>query len=344
MLKKLMGQARFTLEHLRGRSTRRQVGTLHIKVDQLNRRMTQLVTAAEQSALPRQEVDKGTQILLGLKYRELAEQKVLLPFRDVEFRNFSQSGEDGILHYIFSLIGSSSRRAVEICAGTGSECNTANLVIHHGWHALMVDGSEQNVRQGRAFFAQRPETRIDGPVFVRAWIERDSVNGLLEQYGFTGDVDLLSVDIDGVDYWIWDAITAISPRVVVVEVNLTMSGAPVTVPYSPDFAAQWVPLTDGKTAQPDAQRAADMRVRGDFCSRFAVYAGASLPAFVKLAKRKGYRLVGTNAIGFNAFFMRDDVGLKHFPEISAESCINPTVAAHSTTAVQKLKEYAWQEV
>ena len=69
-MKKLMGQARFTLEHLRGRSTRRQMGTLHIKVDQLNRRMTQLVTAAEQSALPMQEVDKGTQVSICLPIRE----------------------------------------------------------------------------------------------------------------------------------------------------------------------------------------------------------------------------------------------------------------------------------
>ncbi len=334
------------MERWRARSTSRRVGTLHVKIDQLTRRMAQLAATGtvKQGGSRAQEVDKGTQIALGLKYRELLATQVVLPLPEVEFRNYSQSGEDGILHYIFSLIGSGSRRAVEICAGNGSECNSANLVIHHGWHALLVDGSEKNVRQGRAFFAKHPGTRINGPVFVRAWVDRDSVNGLIQEHGFSGEVDLLSLDIDGVDYWIWDAITVMSPRVVVVEVNLTMSASSVTVPYRPDFTAQWVPLADQQGAQGASKRPADLRGRGDFYSRYAVYAGASLPAFVKLARRKGYRLVGTNSIGFNAFFMRDDVGLEHFPELAAASCLNLNVAAHSETAVRKLKEYEWQEV
>ena len=343
-MNRLRALARSAVERLRDSLTGRRVGKLHIKVDQLNRQVAKLATAAEQPAVSTQEVDKGIQILLGLKYRELAAQQVLLPLREVEFRNFSQSGEDGILHYMFSLVGAGSRRAVEICAGAGSESNSANLVIHHGWHALLVDGNKENVRNGRAFFARRPETSINGPVFVCGWVERDSINGLLKEHGFTGEVDLLSVDIDGVDYWIWDAVTVISPRVVVVEVNLTMSGSSVTVPYKPDFKATWIPLADQQVLQAGAGSSGGLRGRGDFYSRFAVYAGASLPAFVKLARRKGYRLVGTNAIGFNAFFMRDDVGLEHFPEVSAESCVNPSVAAHSEAALQTLKQYPWQDV
>jgi len=217
-------------------------------------------------------------------------------------------------------------------------------VIHHGWQALLVDGSRKNMRQSRSFYAEHPETRISGPLSVCAWVDRDSVNELLQEYGFTGELDLLSVDIDGVDYWIWDAITVISPKVVVVEVNLTMSASSVTVPYRPDFVAQWVPLADPQGSEEAIKRPAELRGRGDFYSRFAVYAGASLPAFVKLARRKGYRLVGTNSIGFNAFFMRDDVGLEHFPECSAQDCINRNVAAHSDSAVRKLKDYEWQEV
>ena len=182
----------------RARSTRHRVGKLHIKMDQLTHRVAQHATAVEQCLARRQEVDKGTQILLALKYRELAAEQVVLPLHEVEFRNFSQSGEDGILHYIFAVIGTTDRRTVEICAGTGSECNSANLLIHHGWQGLLVDGSESNVLQGRAFFAGRPETRINGPVFAHAWVDRESVNGLLKAHDFTGEVDLLSVDIDGV--------------------------------------------------------------------------------------------------------------------------------------------------
>lgn len=70
----------------------------------------------------------------------------------------------------------------------------------------------------------------------------------------------------------------------------------------------------------------------------------SLPAFVKLARRKGYRLIGTNNIGINAFFLRDDVGADYFPEVSAQSCVKPNVSAFSATAASKLGEYPWQEV
>jgi hypothetical protein len=316
------------------------VGRLHIKFDQLARRLDQLPVQPEPLVQVREKVDKGTQILLALKYRELARQGVVLGLPEVEFRNFSQSGEDGILHYIFSVIGTTDRRAVEICAGAGSECNCANLIIHHGWHALLVDGSESNVLQGREFFARHPDTRINGPVFAHAWVDRDSVDGLLQEFGFTGEVDLLSLDMDGVDYWIWDAITAISPRVVVVEANLSMGGLSVTVPYRRDFVANWIPLA-GKEA---TQSPPELRGRSDFYSRFAVHAGASLPAFVKLARRKGYRLIGANGIGYNAFFMREDVGVDYFPECSADSCINPNVSAHAAAATGKLLEYAWQEV
>src|SRR5210317_776510 len=73
-----------------------------------------------------QGVDKGTQLLLSLKYQDLARSGTVLPFHDVEFRNFSQNGEDGILHYIFALIGTTNKRCIEICAGTGIECNCTN--------------------------------------------------------------------------------------------------------------------------------------------------------------------------------------------------------------------------
>jgi len=80
----------------------------------------------------RNSVDKGTQILLSLKYRELAFAQSSLPFDEVEFRNYSQNGEDGILLYIFSLIGTTNKRCVEVCAGNGIECNCSNLIINHG--------------------------------------------------------------------------------------------------------------------------------------------------------------------------------------------------------------------
>ena len=164
-------------------------------------------------------VDTGTQLLLGMRYREMAVDGELPAFRDVEFRNHSQNGEDGILWYIFSLIGATNRKSVEIGAGNGMECNTANLIINHHWLGLLLDGSETNVNAGREFFAHHPDTWSLPPSFQHHFIDAENINGLLQTYGFDGEIDLLSLDIDGVDYWVWKAIEVTSPRVVILEIN-----------------------------------------------------------------------------------------------------------------------------
>jgi hypothetical protein len=182
-------------------------------------------------------VNKGVQILLTLKYQELLRSGAPLPaLHDVEFRAYSQTGEDGILLYLFALIGATNRRAVEICAGNGITCNTANLIINHGWHGLLFDGNREQIRFGQRFYAQHEDTFLSPPRLVHAWITRDNVNDLIMQHGFRGEIDLLSLDLDGVDYWIWQAITCIQPRVVVLEFsNMWGPERAVTVPYRSDF-------------------------------------------------------------------------------------------------------------
>lgn len=242
-------------------------------------------------------VDKGTQILLMLKYRELVRAGGPLPtFEDVGFRTFSQFDEDGILLYILSLIGMTTRTAVEICAGVGYECNSANLIVNHGFYGLLFDGDEGNVAKARTFYATRPDTLITPPVVAHAWIEPDTIDGLIRANGFSGEVDVFSLDMDGVDYWVWKAITCIRPRVVVVEYHTS---------WGPD-EAKTVPNVKG-FRYTDA--------KGAFC-------GASLAAFNKLAKEKGYRLVGCNRNRLNAFFVLNGLGDDLLPEVSVASCLD----------------------
>jgi hypothetical protein len=272
-------------------------------------------------------VDKGTQVLLGMKYREAAANGIRMPFGDVEFRNHSQTGEDGILWYIFSLLGTTNKVAVEMCAGVGFECNTANLIVNHGWHGLLFDGDTDNISKGQAFFGSHPDTRIVPPSMIKAWITAENVNELIEDTGATGEIDLFSLDVDGVDYWIWDALTIISPRVIILEFQAAWGcESAVTVPYKPDFVAEWhvVDESSGAVAQ---------------------YGGASLLAFVKLAKRKGYRLVGTNSLGYNAFFVRDDLGKDILPEVGAADCFTHPVANWANVVARELFEtLEWEEV
>jgi hypothetical protein len=214
---------------------------------------------------------------------------------DSGFRCFSQNDEDGILLHIFSLAGTTNKKVVEICAGDCIECNAANLIINHGWTGLLFDGSEQNIALGKRFYLRCRDTFFYPPTLVHAWITAENVNDLVAERGFTGDIDLLSLDLDGMDFWVWKALTCIRPRVVVLEFNSRWGPqASVTLPYKSDYRL-------------------DMN-RHPWCS------GASLGAFVKLGRERGYRLVGIHRLGVNAFFVRSDVAVDSLPEVTSVAC------------------------
>ena len=258
------------------------------------------------------DVSQTTQVLLRMQYRLMRHAGVPQPdLADTEFHCFSQFGEDGILLYLFAVLGATNRKAVEVCASDGVECNAANLIINHGWRGLLIDGDQAKVEAGRAFYAGHPHTTIAPPTLVASWITAENVDGLIASHGFSGEIDLLSLDVDGVDYWIWRAMRSIQPRVIVLEFNAVLGpDRTLTLPYDPNF-------------------------RLDF-SKQPYKCGASLPAFVKLGHEKGYRLVGITSLGINAFFVRNDVGADLLPEVSPRDCF---------ARVTRLQEYSplWLE-
>ncbi len=264
------------------------------------------------------------QILLKLRYREYlkcsAEQ--LPKFDEVGFKAYSQFEEDGILLYIFSLIGNTNKKVVEIYAGNGQECMAANLIINHGWQGYLFDGSEENIKSGQNFFANHKQTFLMPPIFKQAWFTAENVNQVLTDSGAIGEVDLLSLDIDGMDYWVWKAINVIHPRVCVFEThNVIPSHLALTAKYDPNFYYLNQPVE-----QQD-------------------YRSASLLATVKLCQAKGYRLIGSHRHGFNCFFMRNDVGQNYFPEVSVESCHdNPYTKLAQGFRWEQVKDLDWQEV
>jgi hypothetical protein len=139
-----------------------------------------------------QQHDAASQIQLKLTYWALAESGGTLPgLSQVGFKAFSQTDEDGILLYIFSIIGAVNKKSVEICAGNGIECNTANLIINHGWHGLLVDGNDVLVKQGIEFYKRNPHTYTYPPMFAHSHITRNNVNDIIRKNGFEGEIDLL---------------------------------------------------------------------------------------------------------------------------------------------------------
>lgn len=272
-------------------------------------------------------VDKGTQILLLLKYKELLRNGGPLPaFDEVGFRTFSQFDEDGILLYIFSLIGTTNRVTVEACAGVGYECNSANLIVNHGWHALLFDGNLKNTQTAQGFYGSLSDTQITQPKVVNAWLDPAGIDRLIQENGFSGEIDLLSVDLDGVDYWIWKAIRCVRPRVVVAEYHPVFGpDEPYTIKNIKDFCYT------------------------DYAEKMTAYCGASLAAFVNLGRELGYRLVGCNRNQLNAFFVRDGIGEAVLPEVSAASCLtHPRIAEmrnwHRASIEKQIAADEWERV
>jgi hypothetical protein len=260
---------------------------------------------------------KEAQLVLYHMYRDAVSRGIVPTFSDVGFRCHSQFEEDGILLFIFALIGTTNKIAVEICAGDGIEGMSANLILNHGWWGYLFDGDESNVRRGRAFFRNSKDTFLHPPKFTHAWITAENVNNTIRDAGVAGDIDLLAIDIDGMDYWVWKAIECIRPRVVVCEThNAIGADDALTAPYEPNFVIK----------TPD-------------------YHGASLAAMTKLAERKGYRLVGTHRYGFNAFFILKEIAADILPGVTPAQCLQDpyTLEAHSVRW-PKVKNMNWARV
>ena len=242
--------------------------------------------------------------------------------RDAGFRCYSQFEEDGILLYILASIGMTTRRVVEIGCGSGSESMSANLILTHGFDAWLVDGSVANAAAATRFYAGKRQHRVTSPVIRQAWITRDNVNDVLQQAGAAGEVDVLSLDIDGNDWHVWKALEVVRPRVCVVETHdIIPSDLSLTIPYRDDFDA-W--------SRPEPERE---------------FRGASLLAMTRLAESKGYRLIGGHRHGFNAFFLREELGQDHFPTVSVES-VHDNAWTRYGQAVRwpKVRGMGWLEV
>jgi hypothetical protein len=199
--------------------------------------------------------------------------------RHAEFKVFSQWGEDGIIQFLLGKVPIANEFFVEFGVESYAEANTRFLLSNDNWRGVIIDGGTAH----RDYTTRMGLTWKHDLTVVSAFITRENINGLLSAAGAKGDIGLLSVDIDGNDYWVLEAIDVASPRILVVEYNaLFGSDAAVSVPYMPDFT----------------------RTGAHFSN---LYYGASLRALADLAERKGYRLVGCNSAGNNAFFVRKDV-------------------------------------
>jgi hypothetical protein len=191
-----------------------------------------------------------------------------------EWGVFSQNGEDGVLAEIFRRIGPGRREFVEFGVENGIEGNCVALADVFGWSGLFMEGDETNALSLGWKYRDSPAVRT-----AHAHVTAENVDELFAANAVSVEPDVVSIDVDGNDLWIWHALTHCRPRVVVIEYNANLDhNRPLVQPYDPDW--RW-PGTD--------------------------WFGASLGALDTVAARKGYRLVHTELAGVNAFYVREDL-------------------------------------
>lgn len=194
---------------------------------------------------------------------------------------YSQNGEDGVLAEILRRIGTARGEFVEFGVEWGLEGNCVALADLLAWSGAFLEADESNSVALGWKYRDNPRVRT-----ANARITAENVNDRFAANGVSPEPDVVSIDVDGNDLWIWGALTYARPRVVVIEYNANLDqDRPLVQPYEP----QW-------------------RWKG------TDWFGASLGALELVARRKAYTLVHTELTGANAFFVRDDLA-HHFGDI-----------------------------
>jgi hypothetical protein len=210
--------------------------------------------------------------LLTKSHRSLAN---VTSLNEVEFKVYSQFEEDGIIQYLLQLLDIQEKSFIEIGVENYQEANTRFLLENNNWSGLIIDCNSnwiEQIKESQLYWQYNLNA-------LSAFVNRENSNKLISDVGYSGEIGLLSIDVDGIDYWIWQSLEVIDPQIVVIEYNSVFGDKrTITVPYKKDFN----------------------RTTAHYSN---LYFGASLPALNSLAKTKGYIFIGCNSAGNNAFFV-----------------------------------------
>ena len=217
--------------------------------------------------------------LLSLKNKNL---KKINDLSEVEFQVYSQWGEDGIIDWLVNKIPEIPKNFLEIGTQDYKESNTRFLLINKNWDGFLIEADKEDVKKIKS---QRVYWKHN-LVVKNKFITKNNINKVVKNLNIPKKLGLLSLDIDGVDYWILKELTALEPYIIVCEYNsLFGQKKALTVPYKKNFN----------------------RSNEHYSN---LYYGASIKALENLMKRKNYFLLGTNSAGNNAFFIKKTVWKK----------------------------------
>ncbi len=261
------------------------------------KRLRKLVNVLYHSLYTSRKIQQTDILLLGkLLARQNKQLPILRDLAEAEFKVFSQSGDDGIIQYLIHKIAIPNKIFIEFGVENYVESNTRFLLKNDNWSGLLIDGGQKSIdyiKSDDIYYQHNLEV-------VQSFITAENINDLITAGGLSGEIGLLSIDIDGNDYWIWKAIQAVQPVIVVVEYNSVLGKErALTVPYKADFIREHAHYSH-------------------------LYFGASLKALCVLAEEKGYAFVGSNSYGNNAYFVRKE----HVGELQVFSAEAGYVKSH----------------
>lgn len=253
------------------------------------------------------------QLQLWHYYRAQTEANCAPKLHERGFRCFSQFEEDGKILFIMAVLGIQEGVFLDLGSADGVNSNCANLALNFGWRGVFFDGNHSNIERGRIFYDSHPDTWAYPPKFVCAMINRENINQLLTDASVPPEVDFMSIDIDGNDYWVWDALSVTTPKVVMIETHIEFGMNDIVVPYDKDYV---------------------------YPGRHPDYHGASPVAMEKLARRKGYRLVGANRYGFNTIYVREGLA-PTLPAVSVDSILSHPRNMQRAVLFEPIKDWEY---
>lgn len=223
-------------------------------------------------------IEERNLFLNAKNYINFVKNRKLKSLDEAEFQVFSQFGEDGIIQWLIHNVAIEHRTFVEFGVEDYTEANTRFLLMNNNWSGLVMDGSENNIKQLNKWnYLWKYDLLAKA-----AFITKDNINKLISDAGYSGDIGLLSIDLDGNDYWVLNAINCVSPRILICEYNnIYGNEEKVCIPYDKEF----------------------VRTKAHYSN---LYWGASIAAFREWAENNNYYYMGSNSAGNNAFFVRKD--------------------------------------
>lgn len=234
------------------------------------------------------QIDEDLKLSIGQMHSKINSKLDKKNINEYEFKCFSQWGEDGIIDYLIENLSIENKTFIEFGVENYSEANTKFLLMSRNWDGFILDSSSKNIED-----IKNSDLYWKYELTAKAnFITKENINIILEQSNFKKKIGLLSIDIDGNDYWVWKEIKDFDPSIVIIEYNARLGNEKnYVVPYKKDFE----------------------RNKAHYSG---IYYGASIQALVKLGNEKGYAFICCNNAGNNLFFVKRDLLNNKVKELS----------------------------